>query len=240
MKKQILLFSALLLTIALLPSCGPVEPVNPNEDLVGDYFPRINSDNLITAYAPASKFRADQHDNNINVTVRLDYDNEVRSFDYYGFSFYDRSEFLALAEAHGDTALHDVVASSVPGYTFGDHYALNVDIDSIHISSYDPYDQDHPANTSLNDLFDIKFHDTYNYIQAGYPDYNPQLNLCVPLVTKPLAEATSEDIRMIFSLSNAFTLIPHSLPDAARFPLYITLYFSDGTLNQLHLTYTKQ
>lgn len=84
----------------------------------------------------------------------------------------DRTEkeaFLAVCEKYGDTYYNRKLKTAVGHEMYYRNYFAE-DFSSIRITSRSDFDDEHPAGTSLNDLFHFVSTSPYRYIQRGYTD----------------------------------------------------------------------
>lgn len=70
--------------------------------------------------------------------------------------------------------------------------ALVETISGINITTFYRWDEAHPAGSSLNDIFTIKYVTYYPFIQSGWSLENP-----ATLVEKPLSELCGSDLKLL-------------------------------------------
>ena len=121
----------------------------------------------------------------------------------------EKELFDKLCVEHGDVSFNRHF--TLHGYTgFSCYYP---DYSSINISCEQDYDADHPAGSSLNDLFRIYCAALYNWVQNNYvreSDAHPDKRFL------SLDKVTENDIKMLAHMDSGwgmFWLLPVSLPD---------------------------
>lgn len=173
----------------------------------------------------------------------------------------NRATFTELSIKNNDTSFNQYV-TFVWGYA-SYNMMPNIDIKAINIVSSVPIDKDHPAGTSLNDLFDFQAVTPRDFINSNYTKVlttqevdaltfstgglysNPYFTPCYMPIIKPLESVVEEDLVLIgdgdMDICTLFVLNPK---DKFNCPAYgktltITLTYDGKEPISKTFTYTK-
>lgn len=100
----------------------------------------------------------------------------------------------------------------------------------IEITCDNDWDQNHPAKSNLNDLFDITYYAYWPFIKSHYntTHLESDSNEALP-VTKPLTELEQDDLKLL-SITGLFKLETTRIPQTpGRYNISICAYDSDST-----------
>ena len=187
---------ALLALMGVVISCDPEEVYEYSTSCV-KYYHLINSSDLKIKYSSFGGSNVMQVYGKVYKTVSNQSEGE------------DKDLFDKLCADHGDVSFNrNFTLLSYPGFK-----CYYPDFLNISITSEQDYDEDHPAGSSLNDLFVIRCSSLYNWVQNSYDSesgYGPDQK------DMSLSDITENDIRMLTFMGTQgllFVLKPVKLPD---------------------------
>lgn len=215
--------------------------------------------NFIDAYYPYNDYTVRVYDNNQFALFAITHPN-----DWYWLKSKDahkQAMFTELSVRNNDTSFNQYV-------TFGWGLAAynimpDIDIKTINIVSSAGIDAQHPAGTSLNDLFQFVAISPRDFINSNYTDViklqdidkslrehdllfcNRYFEVCYKPIIKPLETVSEEDLRLIGPGDiDLFTLFALEPKDKFNCPAYgkaltITLTYEDKEPISKTFIYTK-
>ena len=193
---KLFLFSALIVALVMSQSCDREEVFEYSTSCV-KYYNLINSSDLKIEYNSLGGSKVIQVYGIVSKTVSNQSEGE------------DKELFDKLCADHGDVSFNrNFTLLSYPGFT-----CYYPDIVNISITSEQDYNEDHPAGTSLNDLFVIRCASLYNWVQSSYDSesgYGPGQK------DMSLSDVTENDIKMMSFIGSQgllFVLKPVKLPN---------------------------
>ena len=133
---------------------------------------------------------------------KLNITNITRGTQYASAQNYIKSgdqKYYDLCVKYGDLkpggflyrALYDPKETDYMG-NYAAESAFAETISGIDITTAYFWDTEHPAGSSLNDIFDIKYATFYPFVQGGWSAKNPRT-----VVEKPLSELCEDDLKMV-------------------------------------------
>lgn len=241
MKTRILSIAIAAIAALVLLSC---ETEEKNYDFESPHF--------IVQYYDVSFVRAVEPVNHYYIDLQPLQDGWYQYKNKDGFTEGGEKEvFDSLAAKNNDLAynrtIHCTLAlptnwSHAYAYDLSDYTASSADITNIEIVSNKAWDDNHPAGTSMKDLFIFKGANKYLYIKSGYSDaVSDHMK-----IEKPLSEMTADDYRMtlytIQENAKFVRLEPAGRPSQDPLPHKLTItvsmdngeeYVSEVTLNNV-------
>ena len=105
----------------------------------------------------------------------------------------DKLWFKSKCDKYGDNHYNqNIVDKNTPTYS-----CTIPDINAIHVTSEEAFDNDHPKGVFIDDCFDIYYKDLKNIIESDYSILSSRVN------TKPLNTITKDDMSMLTSSTAA-------------------------------------
>ncbi|MBQ2993006.1 MAG: hypothetical protein IJE21_03825 [Alistipes sp.] len=197
---------------------------------------------------PSYKVLAVETENN-KVTIKLSiHDRDITNIESHAL-YKDDGVYQECIERFGDYNPNPVTLSYASwaggwyvtdkSYPLGSYPCAYEIIHKIEIKSSADWDAEHPAGTSLNDIFTIIFHSVYPYIKRGWT------GSVATYIKKPADEIEIDDMTLLTISSTMYVnnadilLISEKLPTTAgTHTIFVTLTLDTGEQIEYSTDYT--